>query len=80
MSPNSEPPTQVKCLPCENLGGLDLSGHLWSFYLNQVINQETDNQYVRITLKIPGLKVKRQLNLSKEPKNGRLVDVEYKKK
>ena len=50
----------------------------WKFYT--VINQETDKAYIRLTIKIPGLKVKRQMNLSKAPKNGRLIDVEYKKK
>ncbi len=46
----------------------------------KVIDQESDSDFVLVTIKIPGLQCKRKLNLSKTPKNGRIVGVEYKKK
>ncbi len=46
----------------------------------QVINQDSDKEFVKISIKVPGLKVKRQMNLQKTPKNGRVIHVEYKKK
>ena len=48
--------------------------------IHSVIDQDSDSDYVLITIKIPGLECKRKLNLSKAPKNGRLVNTEYKKK
>lgn len=44
------------------------------------MNQESDNKYVRLTMRIPGLKTKRQLNLQKVPVNGRVIETDYKKK
>lgn len=46
----------------------------------KVVNQESDKQYVRLTMKIPGLKTKRQFNFQKAPINGRLALAEYQKK
>jgi hypothetical protein len=46
----------------------------------EVINQESDNKFVRLTMKIPGLKTKRQFNLQKVPVNGRVIQTEYNKK
>ena len=50
------------------------------FFVNQVVNQESDNKYVRLTMRIPGLKTKRQMNLQKVPVNGRVIEADYKKK
>jgi len=47
---------------------------------NSILFQDFKKDFVRITINIPGMQVKRQLNLSKTPKNGRLYNVEYKKK
>ena len=48
----------------------------------KVLNQESDENFVRLTVRVPGLKCKRQLNLtlSKAPKNGRVIESSIKNK
>ena len=51
---------------------LGLMSVVLTLYL--VVNQESDDKFVKITMKIPGLKVK---FLTKSPKNGRVLKYEY---
>lgn len=44
-----------------------------------VIN-ENDKKFVRVMLTAPGLRVKRQLNLSMTPRNCKILALEYRKK
>ncbi len=48
------------------------------FFFIQVVNQDSSDKHVRITMKIPGLKVKGFI--TKIPKNGHIINTEYKNK
>ena len=53
---------------------------IYSYDIYFLVIFQDEKEFVRITFRIPGLNTKRRLNLSRAPKNGRVIGVDYKTK